>query len=261
MQVSLVTGGFDPLHSGHIAYFKAAAKLGRLVVGVNSDEWLIRKKGRFFMPLEERVNIVRNITGVKNVIVFNDDDNTACDAIATTRQLYFNATINFCNGGDRIDGNIPEYDVFSNARDVVFHYGVGGEDKKNSSSWILKEWNEPKTVRPWGYYRVIHETDTHKVKELTVDPGMQLSLQRHQHRREYWFVSEGIATVETANRYTLLDNLNKRDLNAYDSVDIPTGAWHRLSNNTDTPVRIIEIQYGDQCIESDIERKDCDYDD
>jgi cytidyltransferase-like protein len=258
MQVALVTGGFDPIHSGHIAYLKATAEIGRLVVGVNSDEWLIRKKGRFFMPLEERVEIIRNLECVRDVIIFNDDDDTACDAIAITRQLHFGADINFCNGGDRTNGNIPEHDVFEDARDVFFHYGVGGEDKKNSSSWILKEWNEPKTNRTWGYYRVIHETDTHKVKELTVDPGKQLSLQRHQHRNEYWFVSEGVATVEKGSDF---GQLTKNNLVMYDSTFIPLNTWHRLSNRINEPVKIIEIQYGDKCIEKDIERRDCDYND
>ena len=62
MKVVLVTGGFDPIHSGHIAYFKAARALGdKLIVGVNSDSWLTRKKGRSFMPVNERVTIIENI--------------------------------------------------------------------------------------------------------------------------------------------------------------------------------------------------------
>jgi cytidyltransferase-like protein len=260
MDVALVTGGFDPIHSGHLAYFKEAHKIGKLVVGVNSDEWLARKKGRSFMPLSERVEILRSIQGVSDVIVFDDSDDTACDAIVMTARLYYDATIHFINGGDRTEENIPEMNC-EHVHDwtrVQYHFGIGGKDKKNSSSWILEEWKSPKTERTWGYYRVIHETDTHKVKELTIDSGKELSLQRHHHRSEFWFVSEGVATVEKGSEY---DNLIKEELAMYGSTFIPTHTWHRLSNTTNTPVRIIEIQYGDQCIESDIERKDCNYDD
>ena len=71
-KVVLVTGGFDPLHSGHIEYFKAARELGdHLVVGVNSDEWLARKKGRPFMPFAERANIIKHLDMVDEVIAFN----------------------------------------------------------------------------------------------------------------------------------------------------------------------------------------------
>ena len=82
MRIVLVTGGFDPLHSGHIAYFKAAKKLGnQLIVGLNSDEWLTRKKGRPFMSWNERAAIINELGCVDDVIEFNDNDNTACNAI------------------------------------------------------------------------------------------------------------------------------------------------------------------------------------
>ena len=81
-RIVLVTGGFDPLHSGHIAYFKEARKLGdKLIVGLNSDEWLTRKKGRPFMPFHERCNIIEELACVDQVIGFNDEDDTACNAI------------------------------------------------------------------------------------------------------------------------------------------------------------------------------------
>jgi cytidyltransferase-like protein len=253
MQVALITGGFDPLHSGHLAYIKEAQKYGRLVVAVNSDEWLARKKGRAFMPLHERVEILRNIKGVQDVIVFDDSDDSACDAIKMTARLYHGATINFLNGGDRVEDNIPEMGTCPAWMDIKFHFSIGGDEKKNSSSWILHEWTAPKTERVWGYYRVIHETSTHKVKELTVEPGKTLSLQKHQHRSEFWFVSEGIATVEQGSNSRVLSN---REYEVHEQLTIPIDSWHRLSNNTAKPVRIIEIQYGEWCIEEDIERKE-----
>jgi D-beta-D-heptose 7-phosphate kinase/D-beta-D-heptose 1-phosphate adenosyltransferase len=76
--IVVVTGGFDPLHSGHIVYFEDAKKLGdKLIVGINSDEWLVNKKGRPFMPLSERSEIIKNLTVVDEVITFDDQDNSA----------------------------------------------------------------------------------------------------------------------------------------------------------------------------------------
>jgi len=250
MKIVVCTGGYDPLHSGHTAYFKAARELGdKLVVGVNSDAWLTRKKGRAFMPWEERANIIAHLHDVDRVISFNDDDGTAIDAIRKVRESYPGHEIIFANGGDRTRDNIPEM-VFD---DVEFAFGVGGEDKKNSSSWILEEWKAPKTVRQWGYYRVLHEVVGAKVKELTVEPGQSLSMQRHDHRSEYWLVSEGKCVVNSTmpNGYSL----PPVELSKHMSYQIAQGDWHQLTNPFDMPCRIVEIQYGTFCDESDIERK------
>jgi D-beta-D-heptose 7-phosphate kinase/D-beta-D-heptose 1-phosphate adenosyltransferase len=138
-RVVLVTGGFDPLHSGHIAYFKSAAELGStLVVGLNSDDWLINKKGKYFMPWEERAAIITELRCVDRVISFNDSDKTAIDAIRKCLSMYPNAVVVFANGGDRVEDNIPEMQ-FESPR-VEYMFGIGGSDKKNSSSWILEAW-------------------------------------------------------------------------------------------------------------------------
>jgi D-beta-D-heptose 7-phosphate kinase/D-beta-D-heptose 1-phosphate adenosyltransferase len=142
-KIVLVTGGFDPIHSGHIAYLKEAKKLGAmLVVGVNSDEWLIRKKGKFFLPYHERRTIIQNIKGVYGVIGFNDDDGTAKDAIVKVREFNPYSEIIFANGGDRTKENIPEMDIVDD--NLSFVFGVGGEYKMNSSSWILSNWENTK---------------------------------------------------------------------------------------------------------------------
>ena len=250
--IVLVTGGFDPLHSGHIAYFRAAKQLGdTLVVGVNSDAWLVRKKGRAFMPWLERMNIVKNIKGVDFVLEFNDDDGSAKSAIKLARQTWPDHKIVFANGGDRTDANIPEMEFEDS--NLEFAFGVGGFDKANSSSWILEEWKAPKTERQWGYYRVLHEVPGMKVKELTVDPGKSLSMQRHQSRSEFWIVSEGQATV---NRATPLNfDLPPAELNKHDQLHIVQQEWHQLTNPYSHPLKIVEIQYGGQCIEEDIERR------
>ena len=252
MKIVLITGGFDPLHSGHIAYFKAAKELGDiLVVGVNSDAWLTRKKGSPFMPYTERAAIVRNIVGVDFVIDFDDSDNSANRAIWMVRQSYPQDKIIFANGGDRTNENIPEMGIQD--QNLEFAFGVGGFNKANSSSWILQEWKAPKTERPWGYYRVLHEVLGMKVKELTVDPGKSLSMQRHNHRAEYWIVSEGEAMVN--RRMESGYSLPSVHLQKHVEYKVPLKEWHQLTNPYDAPVKVVEIQYGEQCIEEDIERK------
>jgi cytidyltransferase-like protein len=247
-RVVLCTGGFDPLHSGHIAYFKAARALGDfLVVGVNSDSWLTRKKGRAFMPGHERVAIIESLAVVDHCILFNDDDDSSIEAIHNVKDLYPNSEIIFANGGDRTATNIPEMSV----KDVKFVFGVGGEDKKNSSSWILEEWKAPKTERPWGYYRVLHEVPGTKVKELTIEPGSSLTLQRHYDRDEHWHVAEGKCYVDFEDDTTQ----SHVKLKTHDQFTIRAECWHKLSNPYDQPCKIVEIQYGIACLEEDIERR------
>jgi len=255
MKVVLVTGGFDPLHSGHLAYFEEAKKLGdKLIVGVNSDDWLTRKKGRPFMCFEERTSIIREMEIVDKVIGFDDSDDSACHAIFHTLSTHGDIKVIFANGGDRTNTTTPEYATYGDMPNVEFVFGVGGEDKKNSSSWILDEWKAPKTERTWGYYRVIHEYDQHtKVKELAVPPGNKLSMQRHQERSEHWFIAEGTATVYTINTSST-DVETLGIYNQHESLHIPVGTWHQLANEHDTDLKLVEIQYGTNCVEEDIER-------
>ena len=135
-KVSLVTGGFDPIHSGHISYFKRAKDLSNyLIVGINTEEWLTRKKGQYFQSWKERAEIVRHLDMVDAVISYNDDDNSSCEGIA--KCLDIAQTVVFCNGGDRAKKNTPEVDKYGENPRVKFQFGIGGDDKMNSSSWIL----------------------------------------------------------------------------------------------------------------------------
>lgn len=253
MNIILVTGGFDPIHSGHIAYFKSAKTLGdMLIVGLNSDEWLERKKGKAFMPWPERLCLINNLSMVDEVYTFNDEDGSAKHFIQQVRAHYPDAKIIFANGGDRTASNIPEMDIEDN--NIEFVFGIGGNSKLNSSSWILDEWKSPKIPRKWGYYRVLHKNDNHvKVKELTVEPGQCLSMQRHQNRAEHWFISEGDAEVYTINKKT--DQELVGIFHRHQSLHIKKNEWHQLCNPSNNPLKIIEIQYGTDCDESDIERK------
>jgi mannose-6-phosphate isomerase-like protein (cupin superfamily) len=203
------------------------------------------------MPITERTKLIQSLKVVDNVILFNDNDGSSIEAIKNVKMLYPAAEIVFANGGDRTKENIPEM-VFD---DVEFVFGVGGEDKKNSSSWILEDWKKPKTDRAWGYYRVLHEVGTHvKLKELTVNPKTCLSMQRHERRAEFWFVAEGEATVYTVDPYSTDYDLMASPAR-HQSTWIRLNEWHQLCNETDEPLKLIEIQYGEDCVEEDIERK------
>ena len=138
MKVIVVSGGFDPIHSGHILYMLEAKKLGdRLIVALNSDEWLIKKKGKEFMPFEERKIVLENIRCVDQVIGFEDDDLGSCiNALKSIKNMFPNDEIIFANGGDRNKENIPEM----TEEGVQFLFGIGGNFKRNSSSSILDKW-------------------------------------------------------------------------------------------------------------------------
>ena len=246
-KIVLATGGFDPLHSGHINYLKSARNLGdALIVGINSDAWLTKKKGQAFMPWQERASIVQELKCVDSVIGFDDVDGTACDAIRQLLYTYKDSKVIFANGGDRTASNIPEMHKFTDT--VQFEFGVGGTDKANSSSWILSNWLPAATTRPWGHYRVLHTNNGTKAKELTVEPGKSLSMQRHRLRSEFWLVSSGQCVVN-------LGNGEQKILTKHDCLHIETNAWHQLINPFNEPCKIVEIQYGIECTEEDIERK------
>ena len=135
-KLSLVTGGFDPIHSGHISYFKRAKDLSNyLVVGINTEEWLTRKKGQYFQSWKERAEIIRHLDMVDAVISWDDKDDSACGAIAKCLEIA--ETVIFANGGDRGKRNTPETDKYDVHPNVEFAWGIGGDDKMNSSSWIL----------------------------------------------------------------------------------------------------------------------------
>ena len=256
-KIVLTTGGFDPLHSGHIAYFKAARELGdHLVVGLNSDAWLTRKKGRPFMPFAERAAIIKELSCVDEVIGFNDDDGSALSAIMqvlSTKSSDYKLV--FANGGDRTNTTTPEYDTWGNHPDVEFAFGVGGEDKKNSSSWILKEWSQPTTERAWGRYTVLEHTKDSgwAVKQLEFDAGKSLSDQRHFKRSEHWHVVDGVITMLLEDRN---GNKSERLLVPGDSIDIPVGYWHKAINIDNKTAKVIEVWMGSELTEEDIERRD-----
>ena len=158
MKVIVVSGGFDPLHSGHIEYFDSSKKLGDyLIVALNSDKWLTNKKGKPFMPYKERKILIENLRMVDEVIDFDDDDLGSCTlGLEKVKKMYPNDEIIFCNGGDRNKENIPETSVSG----IDFRFNVGGSQKINSSSWLIKDYFNNFEERVWGkFYQIIVETE------------------------------------------------------------------------------------------------------
>ena len=139
--IILISGGFDPIHSGHIKLINDAHKYGDVVVLLNSDIWLRNKKGKEFLPFNERKIILQNIKGIIDVIEFEDTDQTCINGIKKAKSLFQNKIIKFANGGDRNDNTTPEK-KFCDNNNIETLFGVGGNKKSNSSSWILKKWKE-----------------------------------------------------------------------------------------------------------------------
>lgn len=250
MKIIVVSGGFDPIHSGHIDYFKAAKMLGdKLIVALNSDQWLINKKGKYFMPFDERKTIIENLEMVDKVVSFSDDElGSAKNALIKLKKAYPDDEIIFANGGDRNRENIPEKSI----EGIDFVFSVGGDSKKNSSSWILKKWQYYHEERLWGQFYNLFEEQSVKVKELIVNPNQGMSFQRHFRRNEIWLVSQGCCIVNYSKKNP--NNKKSLKLSRFDNYLVPMGEWHQITNPFEETCHIIEIQYGEACEEDDIER-------
>ena len=127
----MVSGGFDPVHIGHIRMILEASEHGDVIVVANSDDWLYRKKGFVFMEFDQRAEILASIKGVVKVSGVNDSDTTVCEAIRRLKPDIF------ANGGDRKIHNTPEQAVCEELG-VEMLWGIGGERKANSSSSLVE---------------------------------------------------------------------------------------------------------------------------
>lgn len=252
MKISVVTGGFDPVHPGHIHCFKQAKEMSdMLVVYANSDKWLTRKKGKPFMSQSARVAILSSLECVDfamPLLEHEDADDTACAALRNIRQLYPDSEILFVNGGDRGSENTPE-SVVAEELGVTMVYGAG--EKIYSSSDFLANWSDNKTTRQWGNYNVIYDNinENIKIKVLEIEPGKAISLQTHEHRSEHWTVVQG-----TECRVTKGTDVTYHTTHSH--IYIPKTCLHKLENTGDDLLRIVEIQYGDYLEEDDIQRFD-----
>ncbi len=142
-ELVLVSGGFDPIHSGHIYLIQDASRYGDVVILLNSDKWLREKKGREFLPFVERETIMKSLKNVIDVLAFDDSDKTCVDGIKKAINKYPNHKFMFANGGDRNDETVPGPEIkFCDENNITTVWGVGGKHKSNSSSQILKRWQE-----------------------------------------------------------------------------------------------------------------------
>ena len=211
-----ISGGFDPIHPGHIAMIEGARKYGEVHIIVNSDEWLIRKKGFFFQPWIDRKKILEAYT--PHIHPVDDSDGTVCEALRNIKPDYFG------NGGDRVKTNTPELSVCDELGiEPVFELGGG----KYSSSSALNA--KQRVVTRWGWYDVILDMEKIKVKMLHLEPGKSLSLQRHQHRSEFFFMPNGEV-----------------------KINLPE-VWHVLKASDSQCLDVLEVQIG-HSNEKDIEK-------
>ena len=142
--ISIVSGGFDPIHPGHIMMMKDCLKFSNyLIVCVNSNKWLINKKGNYFMDIQHRIYVVSSLNVVNETMEFEDDDKgSANNLLIKIRNKYSNDKIIFANGGDRSDSSkILEFET-AKQYNIDLKFGIGGSHKESSSSDLLKRWSE-----------------------------------------------------------------------------------------------------------------------
>ena len=142
--ISIVSGGFDPIHPGHIMMMKDCLKFSNyLIVGVNSNKWLINKKGNYFMDIQHRLYVVSSLNVVNETMEFEDDDKgSANNLLIKIRNKYSNDKIIFANGGDRSDSSkILEFET-AKQYNIDLKFGIGGSHKESSSSDLLRRWSE-----------------------------------------------------------------------------------------------------------------------
>lgn len=240
----VVSGGFDPIHVGHLQLLNDAKSLGtHLTVILNSDKFLKEKKGYFFMPFKERRKILLGFKAVDKVIQCIDKDNTVKQTIKALRKK--NLIDVFANGGDRKNINdIPEYKICKeNGIKMVF--GIGGE-KIQSSSKLVNKFLNYRESRPWGYFESLLEEKNYKVKRLVIHPKGKLSFQFHNLRSENWYVVKGTGKVYIDDKIYPC----KKGSSFY----ILKKQKHSIENSGKSPLEIIEVQSGTHIAEEDIVR-------
>ena len=207
-----LSGGFDPLHAGHMSMIENARKYGPIVIFLNSDDWLIRKKGFFYQTQKERQKIMENIHGVVAAIPVVDQDNTVCETLRMYEPAYFG------NAGDRTEINTPELDVCKELGITpVFGLGDPATDHIHSS-YIVKK---AVVQRDWGTYEVLADAPWYRVKRLLVNPDKATSRQYHNKRTEYWFFNDGIVHKYNPKEVHQLRNYDTKKV--LEVIEVQTG--------------------------------------
>lgn len=250
---ALLSGGFDPVHVGHLAMIKEANKLaGDVIVLLNSDKWLKRKKGKPFMIESQRAQILEEFASISKVIIQEDDlDDSSNKAIIAFAKENIGKTICYCNGGDRSDEKKIRESKICKKYNIDLIFGIGGIHKLESSSNLTKNHLAEVERRPWGNFHIIARGNGYQIKEMNINPNNKQSLQRHKYRSEYWQVIEGNGKVYLED--------SEIELKSGENIFIPQGSLHRLENTNTCNLKIIEIQIGKVISEDDIERIEDDY--
>lgn len=215
MKIVVVSGGFDPLHSVHLDHMVEARRLGDwLIVIVNTDEFLIKKKGFFILPLLERLRIIEEYPFVDQTVVCIDRDQTVAETLRLVRPNIF------AKGGDRTGSHMPkkELEACKELRCKVI-YGVDRGVRRSSTDFLLEATSI--IEKPWGYEKVLLSTDSYSMKTLHINQGARLSKQVHKGRDEVWRVLEGLPLVEA--------NGEEHSFGVSALIPISAGMVHRIS--------------------------------
>lgn len=248
-----VSGGFDPMHVGHVRLFKAARRLGdKLVVIFNNDNWLRAKKGFVFMPQRERAELIRSFPFVDRVVLTDHKKDDPDRSVA--RSLAQICPDIFANGGDRFPKNTPE-SVLCRRLGIRMAFNVGHGGKVQSSSWMIDSARKPasRSERPWGTYYSWDSGRGWNLKTVYVRPLKRLSLQYHHGRSEHWMLVEGDATATIESSSGLREMYQLR---LGESFRVGKGTVHRLESKRGGV--IVEVALG-RFDENDIVRLEDDH--
>jgi len=248
-----VSGGFDPIHIGHIRMFQAARKLGdRLVVILNNDHWLRAKKGFVFMPQKERAELLRAFPEVDKVVI--TDHKKGDSDTSVNRTLVKLRPAVFANGGDRRNPKDVLEAAICKRYGIKMAFKVGKGGKVQSSSWMIGAARKPasRTVRPWGEYYGWDSGRGWNLKTIYIKPNSRVSLQYHNNREEWWLLVEGDATAIVQDKKgTRSIPLKKGEVFRVGKKQV-----HRLTSKRGGVV--VEVAYGD-FDENDIVRLEDDF--
>ena len=249
----VISGGFDPIHSGHIDLIQDASKVANVIAIVNNNNFLTDKKGFIFLDQNERLKILSKIQGVDETFLSIDKDHTVIESLKKLIDAGKNIKY-FGNGGDRrTKDDIPETEICKkNNIDLIFN--LGGQKSQSSSSLAVSLYDQMQkkegvlnlVEKPWGFYKTFISEGEYLLKKIYINPGEELSEQSHNHRDEHWIIVSG--------KVTILSDEKMQEKEKNDHIFIGRNTKHKIINNEEQPAVIIEVQTGVILSEDDIIR-------